>query len=58
MSNNVEELEKGIEKIHLLIEKIGASKKMLERKVVSFGNGGHIVIPKEYLNRKAKIILE
>ena len=31
---------------------------ILERKASKFGTGAHIIIPKEYINKKVKIIME
>ncbi|HOC96792.1 DUF2080 family transposase-associated protein [Candidatus Pacearchaeota archaeon] len=31
---------------------------ILERKASKFGTGAHVIIPKEYINKKVKIILE
>lgn len=56
MNKSLEELEKGIERIQEILEKIGASKELIEKKVVTFGNGGHIIIPKEHVNKKATVI--
>jgi putative transposon-encoded protein len=31
---------------------------ILERKASKFGTGAHVIIPKEYINKKVKIIME
>jgi putative transposon-encoded protein len=31
---------------------------VLERKASKFGTGAHVIIPKEYINKKVKIIME
>ena len=31
---------------------------ILERKASRFGTGAHVIIPKEYINKKVKIIVE
>ena len=31
---------------------------IIEREVSKFGTGAHIIVPKEYANRKVKIIFE
>jgi putative transposon-encoded protein len=31
---------------------------VLERNASKFGTGAHVIIPKEYINKKVKIILE
>lgn len=31
---------------------------IIERKASQFGTGAHVIIPKEYINKKVKIIVE
>lgn len=31
---------------------------IIERKASKFGTGAHVIIPKEYINKKVKIIME
>ena len=35
-----------------------SKREILERKAGKFGTGCHVIIPKEYANRKIKIIVE
>ena len=46
-----------IEKIKEEIDTLGIPKKIIEKEIRSFGNGGHVVLPKEFVNKKAKIII-
>ena len=40
-----------------IIIKFGGSE-ILERKASKFGTGAHVIIPKEYIDKKVKIIME
>jgi putative transposon-encoded protein len=40
-----------------IIVKFGGSE-IIERQVSAFGTGAHIIVPKEYSNKKVKIIFE
>ncbi len=57
-SIKVEKLNKNIEAIQKIISSLGVPEKILEREVKTFGNGGHVIIPKEHLEKKVKIIVE
>ena len=49
--------KKHLEKIDSILDNIKAKKEVIEGKVVGFGNGGHIVIPKKHLNKKVTVII-
>ena len=53
----IEHLVQGIQEIDVLMKEIGVPEEVLEREVKVFGNGGHIVLPKQHLNKKVKIIV-
>jgi putative transposon-encoded protein len=53
----IDSLVKGIEKVDVIMKSIGVPEDVLEREVKTFGNGGHIVLPKQHLNKKVKIIV-
>lgn len=53
----IENLVKGIKKIDSMMKQVGVPEDVLEREVKVFGNGGHIVLPKQHLNKKVKIIV-
>lgn len=53
----VQSLVKEIGKIEELMKAIGVPEKVLEKEVKVFGNGGHIVLPKQHLNKKVKVIV-
>lgn len=50
-------LKREITKIDSLVKELGVPEAVLIREVKCFGNGGHIVLPKEHLNKKVKIIV-
>lgn len=53
----IENLVKGIKKVDLMMKQVGVPEDVLEREVKVFGNGGHIVLPKQHLNKRVKIII-
>lgn len=58
--NNANKIGKLVNKIERMKEKIdtlGIPKKIIEKEIRSFGNGGHVVLPKEFVNKKARIII-
>ena len=54
----IQKLSKNIESINQIIKSFGVPEKILEREVKVFGNGSHIILPKEHLNKRVKIIVE
>jgi len=48
--------EKNKEKKEIIIKFNGSE--ILERVAGKFGTGAHVIIPKEYTNKKVKIIIE
>ena len=53
----MQSLERNIKNINQLIKSFGVPEKVLEREVKSFGNGSHVILPKEHLNKKVKVIV-
>ncbi|HKL23139.1 MAG TPA: DUF2080 family transposase-associated protein [Candidatus Nanoarchaeia archaeon] len=53
----IQNLVKEIGKIEDIMKAIGVPEKVLEKEVKVFGNGGHIVLPKQHLNKKVKVIV-
>ena len=51
------ELKTQIETINMTLSDLGVSEDVLEREVKSFGNGAHIVIPKQHVNKRVKIVI-
>ncbi len=56
-SKKVQEINKEIIKINSMIKDLGVVEEVMEKEVKTFGNGGHIILPKNYLNRRVKIII-
>lgn len=54
----IEMLSKNIESVKNLVKSLGVPEEILVREVKSFGNGSHVILPKEHLNKKVKIIVE
>jgi hypothetical protein len=57
-SRKIEDLKKELEKINGILSELGVSRDIIERKVKTFGNGAHIVLPKQHVNKNVKIIVE
>ena len=55
--SKLKKLEKNIQSINQLIKSFGVPEKVLEREVKSFGNGSHVILPKEHLSKRVKIIV-
>ena len=55
--DKIENLKKELSKVHILLGDIGANKKVVEREVKVFGNGAHIVLPKEHVNKRVQVII-
>jgi putative transposon-encoded protein len=53
----IDVLVKEIQKVDVLMKAIGVPEEVLEREVKVFGNGGHIVLPKQHLKKRVKIIV-
>lgn len=56
-SKKVQEINKEIIKINSMIKDLGVVEGVIEKEVKTFGNGGHIILPKNYLNRRVKVII-
>ena len=56
-TQKIESLVQGIQEVDVLMKEIGIPEEVLEREVKVFGNGGHVVLPKEHLNKKVKVII-
>lgn len=56
-SKKFQEINKEIIKINSMIKDLGVVEEVMEKEVKTFGNGGHIILPKNYLNRRVKIII-
>jgi len=62
--NNKREVQK---KVRLIVENISSMNKTIEslgeipevvnKKVKAFGNGCHVVLPKQFLNKKARVVI-
>ena len=53
----IDQLVKQLDRINSLLRELGVSEGVFDRQVKSFGNGGHIILPKEHLNKKVKVIV-
>jgi len=56
-SRKIDDLVRQLNKLKITLKEIGISEEVLDREVKSFGNGGHVVLPKEHLNKKVKVII-
>lgn len=56
-SRKVDDLVRELNKIQNLLKELGVSEEVLEKEVKTFGNGGHVVLPKEHISKKVRIIV-
>ena len=56
--DQINELVKGIIAIKKSMRNLGIPEGILEKEVKPFGNASHIILPKEYTSKKAKIIIK
>ena len=54
----IAKLTKNIESVKEIMKSLGVPEKILEREVKTFGNGSHVILPKQHLNKRVKIIVE
>jgi putative transposon-encoded protein len=51
------ELNKRIIEINNIMKALNVPEDIIEKEVKPFGNASHIILPKEYKSRKAKVII-
>ena len=56
-SRKIEDLKRQLQRINAILTDLGVSEDVLEREVKSFGNGAHIILPKQHVNKKVQIIV-
>jgi len=56
--DQISELVKCIIAIKKSMRTLGIPEEILEKEVKPFGNASHIILPKEYTNKKARIIIK
>ena len=54
----IKDLIKSIQMINDLMKSLNIPQGVLEKEVKPFGNASHIILPKEYTNKKAKVIIK
>jgi len=52
-----DKLQKLMEEINEEMRKFNVPEELLERDIKPFGNASHIILPKEFANKKAKVII-
>ncbi len=52
------ELIKKITEINKIMGVLNIPKEVLEKEIKPFGNASHIILPKEYKSKKAKVIIK
>ncbi len=57
LPKKINALIKEIKEINQIMMQLNIPEKVLEKEVKIFGNGCHVVLPKEYANKNAKIII-
>lgn len=57
LDKKVKSLVSNLSSIQRTMESLGTIKNILKKDIKAFGNGCHIILPKEFLNKKAKVII-
>ena len=53
---NLEKLQDDVKKVYNTMKKL-VPESITEKKIKPFGNASHIILPKEYANKKATVII-
>lgn len=56
-NKKVDALVSELKKIHSILAELGVAEGVIEKKVKTFGNGGHVVLPKQHLNKRVRVIV-
>lgn len=56
-NEKINELIRSIISINNLMKSLNIPKEVLEKEIKPFGNASHIILPKEYTSKKARIII-
>lgn len=56
-SKRVDDLVRELSKIRVILKDLDVIDSVIEREVKAFGNGGHVIVPKEHLNKKVRLIV-
>jgi len=51
-------LIKEIQIINNLMQELNVPEKVIEKQIKNFGNASHVILPKEYANKTAKVIIQ
>lgn len=54
----IDELVKSLIIINSAMKSLNVPEEIIEKEIKPFGNASHIILPKEYKSRKAKIIIK
>ena len=57
LNKKVKSLVSDLSSIQKTMESFDVIKNILKKDIKAFGNGCNIILPKEYLNKKAKVII-
>ena len=58
IQQNLEKLSKELETVSKIMTALEIPEEILEREIKPFGNASHIVLPKGYEGKKAKVIIK
>lgn len=56
-TRKVNDLVRELSKIQGILRDLDVVDDVMERQVKAFGNGGHVIVPKEHLNKKVRLIV-
>jgi len=54
----ISELIKSVKIINNIMKTLNVPEEILDREIKPFGNASHIILPKDYTNKKAKVIIK
>ena len=56
--NSIEMVDTLMKQLNAEMKKLDIPEEILDREIKPFGNASHIILPKEYSNKKAKVIIK
>ena len=56
-TRKVDDLVRELAKVRGILKDLDVVDVVMEREVKAFGNGGHVIVPKEHLNKKVRLIV-
>ena len=58
MENKIDRIKSLLREVESLMKDINIPEKIIEKDVTVFGNSAHVVVPREYVKKKAIVIIK